>query len=90
MRHLIIGTILIALGLWGVSVWWASFGLVMRAMIPLALLTVGSLAVLSSYYRLNEADSATDPDVDPEADDTDDPQDSGDEDDSEDSDEDEG
>jgi hypothetical protein len=64
MRHLIIGTILIALGLWGVSVWWASFGLVMRAMIPLALLVVGSLAVLSSYYRLNESEAATDPEVD--------------------------
>lgn len=84
MRHLIIGTILIALGLWGVSVWWASFGLVMRAMIPLVLLTVGSLAVLSSYYRLNEADAATDPDVDAEpADDEPEPDDENDDEDDE-------
>lgn len=89
MRHLIIGTILIALGLWGVSVWWASFGLVMRAMIPLGLLVVGSLAVLSSYYRLNESEPATDPEMDSDASDDDsDPND--DEDDENEDDEDEG
>jgi hypothetical protein len=55
MRHLIIGTILIVLGILGMSVWWESFGLVMRALVPLTLLVLGALAVLSSYYRMSPA-----------------------------------
>lgn len=52
MRHLIIGTLLIALGLWGISSWWEAFAFVMRAVVPLASLVIGVLAVLSSYSRL--------------------------------------
>lgn len=52
MKHLALGTVLIALGLWGLFAWWDSFGLAMRALVPLALLVMGLLAVLSSYYRL--------------------------------------
>jgi hypothetical protein len=55
MRHLLIGTVLIALGILGLSVWWESFGLVMRALVPLALLFVGVLAVLSGYHRLGSS-----------------------------------
>ncbi len=54
MRHLIIGTVLIALGIWGMFAWWESFGLVMRAMVPFAALLLGLLAILSSYYRLGD------------------------------------
>ncbi len=49
---MIIGTILIALGLWGISAWWDAFAFAMRALVPLASLTIGVLAVLSSYSRL--------------------------------------
>ena len=52
MSHLAIGTLLIALGLWGMFAWWDCFGLVMRGLVPLALLAVGLVAILSSYYRL--------------------------------------
>lgn len=52
MRHLIIGTLLIALGLWGIVAWWEAFAFAMRALVPLAALIVGVLAVLSSYSRL--------------------------------------
>lgn len=55
MTHLIVGIICIALGLLGMSVWWESFGLVMRALVPLGLLVLGALAVLSSYYRMGAA-----------------------------------
>ncbi len=58
MKHLALGTLLVALGLWGLFAWWESFGLVMRALVPLALLILGLLAVLSSYYRLGAADTA--------------------------------
>ncbi len=57
MKHLALGTLLVALGLWGLFAWWESFGLVMRALVPLALLILGLLAVLSSYYRLGTAGS---------------------------------
>lgn len=52
MRHLVFGTILIAMGLWGISAWWEAFAFAMRASVPLAALVVGVLAVLSSYSRL--------------------------------------
>ncbi len=55
MAHLIGGMILIALGLWGVVVWWEAFGLVMRAVVPLGLLALGTLALLSSYNRLGSS-----------------------------------
>jgi hypothetical protein len=62
MRHLIVGTILIALGILGMSVWWESFGLVMRALVPLTLLVFGVLAVLSSYYRMGTVGAASERD----------------------------
>ena len=54
MSHLIGGMLLITFGLWGMSAWWVSFGLVMRGLLPFGLLLTGLVAVLSSYYRLNE------------------------------------
>ena len=63
MKHLTGGVILIALGLWGMVAWWEAFGLVMRGMIPLALLALGSLAVLSSYYRLGPSEERSSDDA---------------------------
>jgi hypothetical protein len=63
MKHLIVGTVLIAFGLWGMSTWWESFGLVMRALVPFSLLVVGILAVLSSYYRLGRVGVEDEPDL---------------------------
>jgi hypothetical protein len=58
MRHLVFGTILIVLGLWGLFAWWSSFALVVRALVPLGLVVLGLIAVLSSYYRLAGAEPA--------------------------------
>ena len=60
MKHLVLGTLLIVLGLWGLFAWWDSFGLAMRALVPFALLVLGLLAVLSSYFRLGAATGAAD------------------------------
>ena len=60
MMHLVVGTILIALGLWGIFAWWETFGLVMRAVIPFGLLVFGSLAILSSYFRLGRTQESSD------------------------------
>ena len=58
MRHLVFGTILIVLGLWGLFAWWSSFAMVVRAIVPLGLVVIGLLAVLSSYYRLAGSEPA--------------------------------
>ncbi|MDH5492483.1 MAG: hypothetical protein OEY14_11085 [Myxococcales bacterium] len=55
MRHVISGVALVALGIWGMFAWWASFRLVMRGVVPILLLTLGLVALLSSYYRLSGA-----------------------------------
>jgi hypothetical protein len=55
MAHLVGGVILMALGLWGVIAWWETFGLVMQAVVPLAMIVAGSLSILSSYYRMGHA-----------------------------------
>ena len=52
MKHLVGALGLMALGLWGMAVWWGSFGLVMRGLVPFALLGFGLVALLSSYNRL--------------------------------------
>ena len=58
MKHLILGLVLVGLGLWGLFAWWDSFGLAMRALVPLTALILGLLAVLSSYYRLGATAAA--------------------------------
>lgn len=60
MRHLIIGAVLTSLGIWGLHTWWANFGIVMRALVPFALLVSGLVALFSSYYRMTEADEEED------------------------------
>ena len=55
MGHLVAGTVLAALGLWGMIAWWETYGLVMRALVPTALLAVGLLGILSGYSRLGAA-----------------------------------
>jgi hypothetical protein len=56
MKHLVVGMLLVAGGLWGMFSWWATFGMVMRGVLPFFALTFGMLALLSSYYRLSESD----------------------------------
>ena len=54
MKHIVVGSVFVALGLWGMFVWWASFGLVMRGVLPFFLLAAGLVGVLSGYYRLGK------------------------------------
>ena len=55
MWHLIIGIVLMTLGLWGMSAWWSVFGLVMRGVLPFTMIIIGLVALLSSYYRIQNA-----------------------------------
>ena len=56
MKHVLLGMLFVALGLWGMVAWWPSFGLVMRGLFPIALLGVGFVAALSGYHRLDGSD----------------------------------
>ncbi len=57
MKNLIGGIVAICLGLWGVTTWWASFGLVMRGIVPFALIVLGLLAVVTGFRRLSNRGS---------------------------------
>lgn len=48
--NIIVGLIAIVLGIWGLLVWWDSFGMVMRGLIPFLLIVFGVLAIGSKYY----------------------------------------
>ena len=51
MRHLIVGLILLALGAWGMIVWWEDFGELLRGLIPFLLAVVGLAAIGSGFQR---------------------------------------
>ena len=54
MTHLICGLISVVLGLWGIFGWWDSFGMVLRGIIPLALLIAGLVAVGVGIEKYNK------------------------------------
>jgi hypothetical protein len=58
MKHFVLGIVLIVLGMWGMFAWWENFGRVMRGLLPFFLLSLGLVALLSSYYRFAEQDTA--------------------------------
>jgi uncharacterized membrane protein len=68
MRHFVLGCILIVLGIWGMFTWWESFGRVMRGVLPFVLLSVGLVALMSSYYRFTERDLGLEADAEADAD----------------------
>jgi hypothetical protein len=53
MKHLVIGVISAVLGLIGLIVWWKTFGLVMRGVIPFTMLLLGVVAILSGMRRIS-------------------------------------
>jgi hypothetical protein len=53
MKHFLAGIVAVALGVCGLVVWWRTFGMVMRGVIPFCLIVFGLLAVLSGYRRLS-------------------------------------
>ena len=51
MKHLLVGTVALVLGFIGMIVWWKTFGLVMRGVVPVFLALFGAIAILSGYRR---------------------------------------
>jgi len=65
MKNMIGGIVAICLGLWGMFAWWASFGLVMRGMVPFCLLILGVLGVVAGFRRMSDDDVEAYEDHDP-------------------------
>ena len=52
MKHLVVGAVCLIFGLVGLIVWWKTFGLVMRGVIPFTLVLGGIVAILSGWRRM--------------------------------------
>ena len=52
MKHIIAGLFAIGLGIWGLAVWWTTFGMVMRGIAPFFLLAFGLMGIASGLRRL--------------------------------------
>ena len=51
MLHMFAGTVMAALGIWGIVAWWDVFGLVMRGVVPFALLLIGLVALMAGFRK---------------------------------------
>jgi hypothetical protein len=62
MPNIIIGLITIAIGLWGLSVWWWSVAEFLRGIVPVVLILFGLVALGAgvSVVREKEEDDLTD------------------------------
>lgn len=52
MKHVIVGLVAICLAIWGLIVWWATFGMVMRGLTPFCLLAFGLMSIASGLRKL--------------------------------------
>ena len=62
MLHVVIGLVFLVLGVMGIISWWGDFGLVLRGLVPFALLICGLVAVGSGLMREKFEGSEDDPD----------------------------
>lgn len=56
MSNIIFGLVAVVLGVWGLIAWWETFGVVMRGLIPFALIIFGLLFIASKYYKRMKAE----------------------------------
>ncbi|MBF0448120.1 MAG: hypothetical protein HQL67_07975 [Magnetococcales bacterium] len=54
MSNIIFGLVALALGLWGVSVWWWSIVELLRGLVPIALILLGLVALGAGVTRMRE------------------------------------
>ncbi len=66
MKHIICGLVSALMGIWGIIVWWAEFGIVMRGFVPFALLAFGIVGILAGLQAQQEESEKEDKDVSPE------------------------
>lgn len=54
MANIIFGLVALALGLWGVSVWWWSIVEMLRGIVPIMLILLGLVALGAGVTRMRE------------------------------------
>ncbi|MBF0448115.1 MAG: hypothetical protein HQL67_07950 [Magnetococcales bacterium] len=54
MANIIFGLVSLALGLWGVSVWWWSIVELLRGLVPICLILLGLVAIGAGVTRMRE------------------------------------
>jgi len=51
MNHVVVGLVAISLAIWGLIVWWTTFGMVMRGLAPFCLLAFGLMSIASGLRK---------------------------------------
>jgi hypothetical protein len=59
MANIIFGLVSLALGLWGVSVWWWSVVEVLRGVVPVSLILLGLVALGAGVTRMRDHNSSS-------------------------------
>ncbi|MBF0194309.1 MAG: hypothetical protein HQL71_07100 [Magnetococcales bacterium] len=59
MANIIFGLVSLALGLWGVSVWWWSVVEVLRGVVPVLLILLGLVALGAGVTRMRDQNSSS-------------------------------
>ncbi|MBF0381850.1 MAG: hypothetical protein HQL69_12580 [Magnetococcales bacterium] len=54
MANIIFGLVALALGLWGVSVWWWSIVEILRGIVPIALILLGLVALGAGVTKMRD------------------------------------
>lgn len=57
MSNIIGALILIVIGILGLIAWWVDFGMVLRGLIPFALIIFGLLIIGSKYYNQEKTET---------------------------------
>jgi hypothetical protein len=57
MANIIFGLVALALGLWGVSVWWWSIVEILRGLVPILLILLGLVALGAGVTRMREREA---------------------------------
>jgi flagellar biosynthesis/type III secretory pathway M-ring protein FliF/YscJ len=52
VKHVVVGVSALLLGSWGLYVWFDTFGMVMRGLVPILLVVFGLVALLAGYKRV--------------------------------------
>lgn len=52
MKHVIVGLVATSLSIWGLIIWWTTFGMVMRGLMPFFLLVFGLMSTASGLRIL--------------------------------------
>jgi hypothetical protein len=59
MANIIFGLVSLALGLWGVSVWWWSVVELLRGVVPVSLILLGLVALGAGVTRMRDSNGAS-------------------------------